>query len=371
MGLRFAVGVAEGFLQGGFLFLSMIYTPRELALRISICYTASVLGGSFNGLISYGIEKNLSDVHGWAAWQWIFLVEGVLPCAWAFVVFVFLPSTPEKKHFMFTDEEQSMLIARSRAGHNTGHSIFQPRIILEVLKDPTFWLFVGMRGGLDFAQSGIGFFVPVIIKGLGFSSLHAQAFSVIPYAIASVFTISAAFLSDRLGQRGYFMAGGAFISSLGFLLTIVVPNVPGRFVGLCIAMSGMYPTAVACIAWLQNINIGRELLPVLLILHWCKLTLSREDMYRATAFGLASSLGEAVAIPASQAFNDPPRYRNGLGATLAFMAATGLMALVLRWRLVKLNKRKLEEKDAYPGNSTGDSDIDIIGNKHPDFHFIL
>lgn len=35
------------------------------------------IAGFMNGLIAYGIEKNMNGVHGWASWRWLFLIEGI------------------------------------------------------------------------------------------------------------------------------------------------------------------------------------------------------------------------------------------------------------------------------------------------------
>jgi hypothetical protein len=59
------------------LYLSFWYTYKELALRGAIFQSVSSIAGAFNGLLSYGIAKDLGGVNGWASWRWIFFVEGV------------------------------------------------------------------------------------------------------------------------------------------------------------------------------------------------------------------------------------------------------------------------------------------------------
>jgi hypothetical protein len=38
----------------------------------------SAIAGAFNGIIAYGIEKDLTGVNGWAPWRWLFLIEGMI-----------------------------------------------------------------------------------------------------------------------------------------------------------------------------------------------------------------------------------------------------------------------------------------------------
>lgn len=80
--LRILVGAAEALLQGGLYFVSIMYKPRELGLRLAIIDSTSSLAGACNGLIALGVEENLSGVNGWAAWQWLFLVRFSHPNSW-------------------------------------------------------------------------------------------------------------------------------------------------------------------------------------------------------------------------------------------------------------------------------------------------
>ena len=70
------VGCAESFLQAAGLYLTFFYKRNELASRGSIYYAMFAVAGSVNGLMAYGILKNLNGVGGWLAWRWIFLIEG-------------------------------------------------------------------------------------------------------------------------------------------------------------------------------------------------------------------------------------------------------------------------------------------------------
>lgn len=76
-GLRVGIGAGEAFLQAGVLYLSLWYKRSELASRGALFFSMAALAGAFNGLIAYGIIKNLDGVHGLPAWKWIFLIEGM------------------------------------------------------------------------------------------------------------------------------------------------------------------------------------------------------------------------------------------------------------------------------------------------------
>lgn len=86
LGVRFVLGFVEAaYFPGCLYFLSCWYTRQELPLRVSLLYSGSLLSGAFGGLIAAGIVDGMAGVAGLAAWQWLFLLEGVMtvsPCCW-------------------------------------------------------------------------------------------------------------------------------------------------------------------------------------------------------------------------------------------------------------------------------------------------
>lgn len=51
--------------------ISMFYTKKELATRMSIMYTGNMLASSFSGLIAAPIFSELDGVNGLSGWQWL------------------------------------------------------------------------------------------------------------------------------------------------------------------------------------------------------------------------------------------------------------------------------------------------------------
>jgi hypothetical protein len=61
----------------------------------AIYYTSSTISGCFSGLIAYGVDKNLDGVHGFHAWQWLYIVEGIPAIGLGFIILFLLPSFPD------------------------------------------------------------------------------------------------------------------------------------------------------------------------------------------------------------------------------------------------------------------------------------
>jgi MFS family permease len=106
---RFCLGIAEsGFFPAGqytymrtFLvtesnihsatyLLTIWYRRYEVQKRMAVFYTAASLSGAFSGLLAYGIEQ-MDGISGLGGWQWIFILEGLVPVAMSLVVWKLLP----------------------------------------------------------------------------------------------------------------------------------------------------------------------------------------------------------------------------------------------------------------------------------------
>lgn len=74
---RFFLGVVEApYYPGALYILSIFYTRKEVATRISILYTGNILATAFAGLIAAGIFYGLGDVAGIDGWRWLFILQG-------------------------------------------------------------------------------------------------------------------------------------------------------------------------------------------------------------------------------------------------------------------------------------------------------
>jgi MFS family permease len=93
--IRFFLGIAESpYFPGALFLLSSWYTKRQLAFRMAILYSGSLLSGAFGGLISAGIQANMDGLRGIASWRWMFIIEGALTVVFAILSLVVLPNYP-------------------------------------------------------------------------------------------------------------------------------------------------------------------------------------------------------------------------------------------------------------------------------------
>lgn len=106
---RFFLGVAEcGFFPGAVYLLTLWYKRYEVLQRMAIFYAAASLSGAFSGLLAYGIQF-MDGIAGRQGWQWIFILEGLVPVAVSFVLYFILPDSPETARFLTNDEKEFLI----------------------------------------------------------------------------------------------------------------------------------------------------------------------------------------------------------------------------------------------------------------------
>jgi Major Facilitator Superfamily len=172
--LRVCIGLAEGLLQAAPLYLSLWYKGSELGTRGAIFFSVSSLAGACNGLIAFGLESNFSNKPPFKAWQWLFLIEGIMSTGFAFVVLTMLPPVPEKVRFGFTADERRIAIARSVEAYNTVGAKINKSHIAALFRQPLIYIFMAAYSGIIVALSSMSSFLPSIVQGMGYSSVNAQ-----------------------------------------------------------------------------------------------------------------------------------------------------------------------------------------------------
>ena len=95
----------------------------------------------------------------------------------------------------------------------------------------------------------VSLFTPSIIADLGFTAARAQLLSIPPFVCGCALTIVVGIYSDRMNIRGPFIAGGSFISLIGYIV-LYTQSAPGvGYAGAIIACMGVYPTIAVNLAW--------------------------------------------------------------------------------------------------------------------------
>lgn len=273
--LRFLLGVVEsGFFPGVILFLTFWFTSRHRAHMVAVFMTAVPLSGVVAGPISGWILKSMSGAGHLAAWQWLFLVEGIPSFLAGLITLYFLTDSPSKAVWLDNDEKR-LILARLQEEDEAKRRDGGSHSFRDAFRSPAVWLLSVAYFGLCAGNYGIGFWLPQVIKdSITSNPLTIGWISVIPWAAAAVAMNLVGRHSDATGERRWHFALSCLLVSAGFALS-AIPGITGplRVAALTLATMGIMstfgvfwalPTAIlsgtaaaAGIAWINSIgNLG-------------------------------------------------------------------------------------------------------------------
>ncbi|KAI1333208.1 MFS general substrate transporter [Xylariaceae sp. FL0255] len=351
---RWFLGLTEaGLFPGVNYYLSCWYKRSELGVRLAIFFSGAALAGSFGGLLAAAIEK-LDGKGGLAGWRWIFILEGLLTVLVAIASFWMVHDFPAEARFL-SDDDRARVIRRLRIDQqaSASHESWNNRYLYDSLKDWKMWLGSLVYAGCDMPLYAFSLFLPTIIQATGVkNTIRIQLLSVPPYAVAAVFTVVIGFVADRTRQRGLCNIGVSAIGVVGFILLIASNSPSVQYAGTFLGALGIYPCIANTISWQAN---------------------NLEGVYkRGVVLGFVIGWGNLNGIIASNIFFDSPRFYQGYGVIIGYMAITLLGGSLLMTTLLRLeNKKRRAGKRDYLAEGKTEIEIAALGDRRPDFYYTV
>ena len=293
----------------------------EVQKRMAGFYLMSVLVGGFSAILAYGLMQ-MSGTAGMLGWRWIFIIEGIITCLLALLAYVTIIDFPdkilEKRNGKFLTANDVELL-KARIDRDRDDSVADPITWAKVgkhLSDLKLWVFALMFMCSTTPSYAFGYFLPVILRGMGMTAERAQLLSAPPYVFACVLGFGFAALADRLRMRGPIIVAQAIICIIGLATTAYSTNTGARYFGTFLGLAGAQGNVPAVLSYQSN-NI-------------------RMNSKRAVGSALQVGFGAIGGIFASTVFRteDAPGYLPGLWATMgtqiAIVIAVGGMSLYFR-----------------------------------------
>jgi MFS family permease len=230
--------------------VSIFYTRKEIATRISILYSGNILASSFAGLIALGVFK-LDGVHGIKGWRWLFIIQGIATFVIAVAACFILPDEPLTTWWLSPEERQlaHSRVAKDTVGHSADVSMFAG--LKEAVRDPKVWLFVYMQH-LHIATNGFKNFMPTIVNTLGFSQSVTLVLTCPPYLIAGIFSVAWAISSGHFNERTWHITIAKGVAVFGFVLGCATMNVGARYFAMCVFTIGTYGVNSIILGWVSS-----------------------------------------------------------------------------------------------------------------------
>lgn len=176
------------FYPGALYLLSIFYSRREIATRISILFTGNILATASAGLIALGVFQ-MGGVAGLTGWRWLFILQGVITFVISIAAAFILPDDP--LHTRWLTEEERQLAHRRIHGDTVGvrppTSPWQG--LREATSDSKLWIFITMQM-MHLAASGFKNFMPTAVETLGFSRTITLVLLMPPYVIGGLSSIA-------------------------------------------------------------------------------------------------------------------------------------------------------------------------------------
>lgn len=182
--------------------------------------------------------------------------------------------------------------------------------------------------------SSLPVFLPTILEGMGYESIHAQGLSAPPYFLSFLVCILSTWIADKTQQRGLMIIGLSLIGGTGYIILAIVTSTGVRYFAIYLAAAGIFPAISNILPWVLN-NQGT-------------------DSKRGTGMALLQMIGQCGPLLGTRIYpkSEGPYYKKGMIICAAFMFFNGFLALVLRTLLQRQNK-KLEEEERQVSQAAG------------------
>ncbi|CUM66611.1 uncharacterized protein PRCAT00004281001 [Priceomyces carsonii] len=303
--------------------LTIMFRRSQLAKRFSYVFAASAIASAFGGLISYGCTT-MSGKGGLNGWKWMYIIEGSISLFFLPFYLILIPNKFENA-LCFNKEEKEYMIKRFKtmSTYKEGEKISM-KDVGSALKDFRTWLTGAIQFCLDLTSYGLGTFMPIIVNGLGFTSIDAQLLMVPIYFVTAVSYLICARISDRFCLRWPFAVGGCIVTAIGLAIVVGATKMGVRFFGLFIVAVPLYVCPSMNVVWISG---------------------NTANFYkRATVVGVNQLIGNASGVVYGQMFStaDLPRYIKGLCVCLGtqIIACGAFVFLLFYYR--RQNRIRLE-----------------------------
>jgi ACS family tartrate transporter-like MFS transporter len=233
-GVRFLLGVAEAGFYPGILLYFTYWFPSALRARMIALFcmgipVSNVVGAPLSGWL---LGFDALGLHGW---QWLYILEGIPTFLLGLAALWGLPDGPAKASFLDAEEKQIVLARLAADEKPAVHGL------TAMLKDWRVWYLILPDFAIIFAIYALGFWMPIMIKTMGYTNVETGWMVAIPYAVSLGVLWLFGMWSDRSGRRILWFCVAALTAAAGFgIAALGHGNTSIVMIGFCVATGGVY-----------------------------------------------------------------------------------------------------------------------------------
>ncbi|UZJ53326.1 hypothetical protein CBS101457_002646 [Exobasidium rhododendri] len=347
MAIRFFQGIVESSTFSGVHYiLGSWYTEAEIGKRSAIFSCSSQLGSLFSGVLQGSIVTSLQGYRGLQAWQWLFLLDGIIAIPIAIYGFLCFPGTPTMgrgrsgRVWFLSEEERQLAIDRLPRKPHTKMSL---DLFKRVLLRWHWYAFSALFAISSMLESvGSNGIIQLWLATYPLNVISSQDRNYYPLgatSVAIVATLLAAWITDFTRKRwpvNLVMAGTLIFTAI----VLLVWNVPYGLKFFAFTISGVGYAG-------QATNFA-----------WCN-TVVLDDQERAVVLASMNMWSNVVQAWYSIVFfpsTDAPRFHKGWIATIVVAVLTVMIAVITR----HLDYREQKQRQAHPSDHLeGSSNQDV------------
>ena len=243
--IRAIVGIAEaGFMPGMLLYLTQWFPSSHRSRANAIFMLAMPFTAMFGAIVT-GYILNMDGLHGFAGWQWVFIIEG-MPCVLlGFLVYAKLPNTPNDAKWL-TAEDKTILNQALEEEKTQSHSADS------LQEKPSAWAFLNysvFRCALVYfcivtTCGMVNIWVPQIVSA-ALPNLNSVMHGIV-VALPHLVTIVVLFLlcahSDKTQERYWHTFFPMMFGFAGWLMAAYLNAPILQIIGLCLACMAGFST---------------------------------------------------------------------------------------------------------------------------------
>ncbi|DAA77124.1 TPA_exp: putative MFS transporter [Trichophyton benhamiae CBS 112371] len=349
---RFFLGLAEtGMFPGCFYLMGMWYKRSEAQKRFSFFFSSTTLAGAFGGLLASGIGK-MGGLRGYNGWRWLFILEGVFTCVVAVIWFFLIPDFPEDVKWL-TEEEREFI--KAKLAKDVGKAGVDAKVtfkdVISIVSDPKVLIGGFMYLGMIVPAYSYAYFAPTIIKNYGYGPIETQLYSIPPWAVAFVFAMLMAYVSDRISHRVSFATLPVAFAIAGFSMLLTVHGKENRHIqygALFLITCGTYSAMPIIICWYAMNLSGHK--------------------RRAIGTGWQIGFGNIGGIIATYSFleKDAPQFKPGHSISIGFLCLAVVSSVLYLFLILSRNKKK--DAQGAPTQALDQEDGDL-GDLSPNYRY--
>ncbi|PAA95376.1 MFS transporter [Serratia fonticola] len=254
---RFMLGVCEaGFFPSVVYYFTVFfpekYRTKILGMFIIVQPLSNAIGSPISGLI-------LNIEHGWFGlepWQWLFILEGVLPVIIGLIIPFIINNSPKDVGYLDVEEKAWLMdnATRRKSGSKVKLSDF-----VQGIKNKKYLLYAMLNFGMVCGIYGFGMWLPSIITAIsGDDIFHVSLIAFIPYGLAALLVYPWSLWASKSKKIGVFAGISMIVAAFGLIGAVVFfnYNVFVALMFLSVAAIGIYTSVPSFLSMPANISTG-------------------------------------------------------------------------------------------------------------------